>query len=87
MAAASLFICQVTDDTGHIRKARKLAGLLAAVARHDLIAAVLPGADNSGLGHALVPDAGHHSLHFLIVADLEGVVLEGMELGQLDIPR
>ena len=80
-----LFVRQVTDDTGHICEARKLAGLLTAVARHDLIAAVLTGTNNSGLGHALVPDAGHHSLHFFVVADLEGVVLEGMELGQLDI--
>ena len=55
------------------------------MARHDFIAAVLTGTDNSGLGHALVPDAGHHSLHFLVVADLEGVVFEGVEFGQLDI--
>lgn len=27
-----LLVCQVADDTGHIREARKLAGLLAAVA-------------------------------------------------------
>src|SRR5699024_12622394 len=38
----------------------KLAGLLAAVAGYDLIAAVLPGPDDSGLGNALVLDAEHH---------------------------
>ena len=80
-----LFVCQVTDDTRHIHEARKFAGLLAAVARHDFIPAVLTGTDDSRLGHALIPDAGHHSLHFLVITDLEGVIFEGVELGQLDI--
>ena len=60
-------------------------GLLAAVAGHDLIAAVLTGPYNGGLGDALVLDAGDHSPHFLVVADLEGMVLEGVELGQLQV--
>lgn len=63
----------------------RTAGLLAAVAGHDLIAAVLTGPYNGGLGDALVLDAGDHSPHFLIVADLERVVLEGVEVGQLQI--
>ena len=50
-----------------------------AVAGHDLIAAILTGTDNSGLGHALVLDAGHHSSHFFIVPDFKGMVLEGVE--------
>ena len=76
---------QVADDTGHIRISGKLAGLLAAVAGHDLIAAILTGTDDSRLGNALVLDAGHHSPHFFIVPDLKGMVLEGVELIQLDI--
>ena len=78
-------IRQVSDDTGHIRIPGKLAGFLAAVAGHDLIAAILTGTDDSGLGHALVLDAGHHSPHFFIVSDFKGMVLEGVELVQLDI--
>ena len=81
----SLLVRQVTDDTGHIREARKLAGLLTAVARHDLIAAVLTGTNNSGLGHALVPDAGHHSLHFLVITDLERMIFEGVEVRQFQV--
>ena len=50
-----------------------------AVAGHDLIAAILTGTDNSGMGHALVLDAGHHSSHFFIVPDFKGMVLEGVE--------
>ena len=80
-----LFVCQVTDDTRHIHEARKFAGLLAAVARHDFIPAVLTGTDDGRLGHALIPDAGHHSLHFLVITDLEGMIFEGVEFGQLDI--
>ena len=78
-------IRQVSDDTGHIRIPGKLAGFLAAVAGHDLIAAILTGTDDSGLGHALVLDAGHHSPHFFIIPDFKGMVLEGVELVQLDI--
>ena len=54
------------------------------VAGHDSLA-ILTGTDNSGLGHALVLDAGHHSSHFFIVPDFKGMVLEGVELVQLDI--
>ena len=36
-------VCQVSDDTGHIRISGKLAGFLAAVAGHDLIAATPHG--------------------------------------------
>ena len=43
---------QIANNTVHIRISGKLAGLLAAVAGHDLIAAILTGTDDSGLGHA-----------------------------------
>lgn len=78
-------VCQVSDDTGHIRISGKLTGFLAAVAGHDLIAAILTGTDDSGLGNALVLDAGHHSPHFFIIPNLKGMVLEGVEFIQLDI--
>ena len=39
---------QIANNTGHIRISGKLAGLLAAVAGHDLIAAILTGTDDSG---------------------------------------
>ena len=55
------------------------------MARYDFIPAVLTGTDDSGLGHALIPDAGHHGLHFLVITDLEGMIFEGVEFGQLDI--
>lgn len=55
------------------------------MAQHYLIAAALTGAHNNRLGHALVPDAGHHSLHFLAITDLEGMIFECVERGQLDI--
>ena len=51
---------------GSIRISGKLTGFLAAVAGHDLIAAILTGTDDSGLGYALVLDAGHHSPHFFM---------------------
>ena len=41
--------------------------------------------DDSGLGHALVLDAGHHSPHFFIIPDFKGMVLAGVEFVQLDI--
>lgn len=78
-------VCQVSDDTGHIRISGKLTGFLAAVAGHDLIAAILTGTDDSGLGNALVLDTGHHSPHFFIIPNLKGMVLEGVEFIQLDI--
>ena len=47
-----------------------LAGLalhLTMVAEYNLIAAILTGANDSGLGLALVLGAGNHRPHFLIV--------------------
>ncbi len=70
---------------GHIRISGKLAGLLAAVAGHDLIAAILTGRTIAGWVTPFVLDAGHHSPHFFIVSDFKGMVLEGVELVQLDI--
>jgi len=55
------------------------------VAGYDLIAAVLPGPDDSGLGNALVLDAEHHRPHFFIIPNLERVVFESVELVQFDI--
>ena len=55
------------------------------MAGDNLIAAVLPWPDDGRLGHALVLHTGDHCIHFFVIADLEGMVLEGVELGQLQV--
>ena len=80
-----LLVRQIADDTGHVRKTGKLAGLHAAVAGYHLIPAALPGADYGGIGNALVLDTLHHGPHFIIVPDLERMIFEGVQLRQLDV--
>ena len=43
------------------------------------------GADDSGLGNALVLDTGHHRPHCFIIPNLERVVFESVKFVQLDI--
>ena len=82
----SLVNFPMEDDTGHIRISGKLTGFLAAVAGHDLIAAILTaGRTIAGWVTPLSLDAGHHSPHFFIIPDFKGMVLEGVEFVQLDI--
>ena len=75
----------VADDTGHIHKPGQFAGPLAAVARDNLIAAILKGTHQRGLVHAAGTDGLHKALHFRIVPDTKGMFLERMQLGKVNI--
>lgn len=80
-----LVIRHVADDTGHIPIPGQFAGLLAAVACHDLITTFLAGADQGGLVYAASLDTLHQGLHLRVIPHLEGVILKGVEFGQIKI--
>ena len=75
----------VADNTRHIRKSGKLACPLAAVARNDLIAAVLTGTHQRGLIDARRLDRLHKPLHLRIVPDTKGMIFERMQVRQVEI--
>lgn len=75
-------VVHLADDAGQILKPRQFAAVLAAVSRHDLISAVLAGADDGGDEYAVLPDALRRFLHGLVVPHLEGVVGEVVQPGE-----
>ena len=78
----SSIIVHIPHDAGHGLHARPLAGMTAAVARHDFIPTIFPRADN-GRGHDTVfLDTVHHFVHFVIVTDLKRVIPKGMQFRQ-----
>ncbi len=80
-----LVIRHFADDTGHIGKSGQLAGPLAAVSGDDLIAAALTGTHQRRLINASRLDRLHQPLHFRIVTDAKGVVLEWVQLRKIEI--
>ena len=78
----SSIIVHIPHYAGHSLHARPLAGMTAAVTRHDFIPTIFPGADN-GRGHDTVfLDTVHHFVHFVIVTDLKRVIPKGMQFRQ-----
>ena len=80
-----LVIGHVTDDTGHIHKSGQFTCPLAAVARDDLIPAVLSGTHQCGLVYTACSDRLHKALHLGIVTDTKGMIFERAQLGQIEV--
>ena len=72
------------DNNRHGILASQFAGPVPPVPGDQLIAAVRVRAGNGRDQHAVLPDAVGGLHHGLVILDLEGVVLERMQLGQGD---
>src|SRR5699024_12409315 len=77
-----LVVVQVPDNDRHGVLARQLAGPVPPVSGHQLIAAVGVRAGDGRDQHAVLPDAVGGLHHGLVILDLEGVVLERVQLRQ-----
>ena len=79
-----LVIVQIPHNDRHGFLARQLTGPVTPVPCHQLIAAVRVRSGNGRNQYAILPDAVGGLHHGLIVLDLEGVILERVQLGQGD---
>ena len=70
-------IIQRPNEYRHSSLTRQLAPSLAPVACNDLVAALLPGADNAGGENSASCDTLHRFLHRFIIPYLEGMIFEG----------
>ena len=73
-------IIQCPNEYRHGGLTRQLTPPLAPVARYDLIAALLPGADDTGRENAASCDTLHCFLHRFIIPYLEGMIFEREQL-------
>ena len=79
-----LVVVQVADNHRHGVLASQFAGPVTPVPGHQLIAAVWVRAGDGRDQHAVLSDAVGGLHHGLVILDLEGVVLERVQLGQGD---
>ena len=75
----------VADNDGHGGQSRQLAGVFAAVACDQLIAAVLPWPCQRGDEDAVFLDAFSGFLHGRILSHLKGVIRERMQLRERNL--